>query len=257
MRRARASSNHEVCFSLMRFIALILACFMGSSLGPSPASAEPKHAIAMHGDPALPDNFSHFPYANPEAPKGGRISYGWPGTFDSVNPFIVQGSAARGSLDLIFGYNVFDSLMMRSADEPFTLYPLLAKTVETDDERSFVEFTLDERARFSDGVPVTPEDLIFSVELLRDKGIPRYATTAKKLEKIEKVGARGVRFTFKQSNRELPLILGLMPVLPKHAIDREAFGKSPLKPLIGSGPYRMAPIRKCSTLSSRRACSAL
>jgi peptide/nickel transport system substrate-binding protein len=142
--------------------------------------------------------------------------------------------------------------MMRSADEPFTLYPLLAETVETDDARSFAEFTLDARARFSDGEPVTPEDVIFTVELLRDKGLPRYGVTAGKIASMEKVGERGVRFTFKQPDRELPLILGLMPILPKHAIDAERFDKSTLTPMIGSGPYRLAEVRPGDSLTFRR-----
>lgn len=207
------------------------------------AAAQPSHAIAMHGDPALPADFEHFPYVNPDAPKGGRIDYGLQGSFDSLNPFIVQGVGASGILDLRHGYNVFDSLMQRSYDEPFTLYPLLAKTVETDEERTFVEFTLDERARFSDGKPVKPEDVIFTLELLRDKGWPRYGTTVKKIAKMEKVGRLGVRLTFAEGDRELPLILGLMPILPKHATDAENFAKSTLKPLIGSGPYRVDSVR--------------
>ncbi|MCV0396910.1 MAG: extracellular solute-binding protein [Rhizobiaceae bacterium] len=207
------------------------------------ATAEPRHAIAMHGEAVLEPGYPHFPYVTPDAPKGGTISYGVQGSFDSLNPFIVQGAAARGLNDLQFGFNVFESLMQRSHDEPFTLYPLLAKSVETDDERTFVEFTLDERARFSDGEPVTPEDVIFTVELLRDKGLPRYATTASKLASIEKVGTRGVRFTFAEGDRELPLILGLMPVLPRHAIDPETFDRSTLKPMTGSGPYRIGEVR--------------
>ncbi len=210
---------------------------------PGQAFAEPRHAIAMHGDPALPADYRHLPYADPDAPKGGRVDYAVSGTFDSLNPFIVQGSAARGILDLAFGYNVFDSLMQRSYDEPFSLYPLVAKTVETDDERSFVEFALDERARFSDGAPVTPEDVIFTFELLRDKGFPRYASSVNKIASMEKVGTMGVRFTFNKPDRELPLILGLMPVLPKHATDAENFGKSTLKPLVGSGPYTIGTVR--------------
>ncbi|MBX3597179.1 MAG: ABC transporter substrate-binding protein [Rhizobiaceae bacterium] len=216
------------------------------------ASAAPSHAIAMHGEPALPADFDHLPYANPDAPKGGRINYAWPGTFDSVNPFIIQGSAARGTVDLVFGDLVFDRLMIQSADEPFTLYPLLAKAIETDEARSFVEFTLDERARFSDGKPVTQDDLIFSFELLRDKGYPRYAVSANKVDKVEKIGAHGVRFTFKETDRELPLILARLHVLPKHLIDRETFDKSTLKPMIGSGPYRMADIKPGESITFRR-----
>lgn len=237
---------------MRRSLSAVLAGFLCLAGTWQPAAAEPSHAIAMHGEPALPADFKNFPYANPDAPKGGRIEYAWTGTFDSVNPFIVQGNAARGSLDLIYGYNLFDSLMQRSSDEPFTLYPLLAKSVETDDERSFVEFTLDERARFSDGQPVTPEDVIFTIELLRDKGLPRYGVTARKIERMEKVGERGLRISFKAPDRELPLILGLMPVLPKHATDAENFAKSTLKPMIGSGPYRLEAIRPGDSITLRR-----
>lgn len=219
------------------------AIVLSSAALPGIATAEPSHAIAMHGDPVLPADFTHFPYVNPDAPKGGRVDYAFQGSFDSLNPFIVQGDGARGLVDLEFGNNVYETLMMRSADEPFTLYPLVASAVETDEERSFVEFTIDERARFSDGKPVRPEDVIFTVELLRDKGFPRYATTAKKVASIEKVGDRGVRFTFAEPDRELPLILGLMPVLPQHAIDADTFDRSTLVPMIGSGPYVIDRVR--------------
>src|SRR5690606_33178890 len=109
-----------------------------------------------------------------------------------------------------------------------------------------------ERARFSDGEPITPDDAIFTLELLRDKGFPRYATTAKKVSKIEKVGERGVRFTFAEPDRELPLILGLMPVLPEHAIDAEKFERSTLKPIIGSGPYLIDAIRPGESITLKR-----
>ncbi|MEO9338925.1 extracellular solute-binding protein [Mesorhizobium sp. SB112] len=236
----------------MRRSFLLLCASLILGLGVSQGNAEPKHAIAMHGEPALPENFTHFPYANPDAPKGGRIEYAWPGTFDSINPFIVQGSGARGTLDLIFGYNVFDSLMQRSADEPFTLYPLVAKSVETDDQRSFVEFTIDDRARFSDGEPITPDDVIFTIELLRDKALPRYGVTAGKIEKMEKIGKQGIRFVFKEPDRELPLILGLMPVLPKHAINAETFDRSTLTPIIGSGPYKLETVRAGESITMVR-----
>lgn len=219
---------------------------------PGTAVSAPAHAIAMHGDPKLPADFRHFPYADPAAPKGGRIDYAVQGSFDSLNPFIVQGAGARGLADLAFGNNVFETLMQRSADEPFTLYPLLAKTVETDEARSFVEFTLDPDARFSDGKPVTPEDVIFTVELLRDKGFPRYANTARKLSRMTRVGTHGIRFDFAEGDRELPLILGLMPVLPKHAIDAETFDRSSLTPMIGSGPYRVESVRPGELVVLRR-----
>ncbi|MFZ1681616.1 MAG: extracellular solute-binding protein [Rhizobiaceae bacterium] len=221
-------------------LAMVLASFIAGQA----AVAEPRHALAMHGEPALAADFSAFPNVNRDAPKTGRVDYAVVGTFDSVNPFIVQGSAARGLIDLAFGNNVFEPLMQRAPDEPFTLYPLIARSVETDAERTFVEFTLDERAKFSDGMPVTPEDVIFTFELLRDHGLPRYGRSVKKIAAMQKVGERGVRFTFAgQGDRELPLILGLMPVLPRHAINPADFGKSSLVPVIGSGPYRVANIK--------------
>src|SRR3978361_2018839 len=128
------------------------------------APAEQSHAIAMHGAPALPADFTHMPYANPDAPKGGRLVWGILGTFDSLNPLIVRGQAVQQ----IRGF-VVESLLARGNDEAFTLYSLLAKSVETDDARSYVTFRLDPKARFSDGKPVTSDDVLFSWSLLRDK----------------------------------------------------------------------------------------
>lgn len=232
--------------------AVLLAC-CAVLAGLQPAPAEPKHAIAMHGEPALPADFSHFPYVNPAAPKGGRIDYAAQGTFDSLNPLIVQGDASRGLFDPEFGNTVFDTLLQRSRDEPFTLYPLLAKTVETDAKRSFVEFTLDPRARFSDGTPVTPDDVVFTMELLRDHAKPLYQTWIKTVDRMEKVGDNGVRFTFnEQANRESPMLLALLPILPRHATDPDTFEKSTLKPLIGSGPYVVDSVRPGEYVSLKR-----
>lgn len=190
----------------------------------------------MVGEPALPADFSHLPYANPDAPKGGRIRYGMVGTFDSVNPFIVKGTAPRGIIDYLWGNNVYETLLARSYDEPFTMYGLLAEAVETPDDRSWVEFTLNPKARFSDGKPVRPEDVIFSFHLQKDHGRPR--GWHKKIASVDKVGERGVRFTFTEgSDRELPLIVGLMFVFPEHATDPDHFAVSSLKPLVGTGPY--------------------
>jgi peptide/nickel transport system substrate-binding protein len=155
------------------------------------------------------------------------------GTFDSLNPLIVKGVPAQS----LRGY-VIESLLARGYDEPFTLYGLLARSVETDATRSFVTFNLDERAKFSDGMPVTPEDVVFSWRLLRDKGRPNFRTYYAKVNKAEKVGERSVRFDLSGAeDRELPLILGLMPVLPRHATDPDKFEETSLKPIIGSGPY--------------------
>jgi peptide/nickel transport system substrate-binding protein len=204
-----------------------------------PAVAEPRHAIAMHGEPALPEGFSAARYVNPAAPKGGRLVEGVIGTFDSLNPFVVKGLAESR----VRGY-VIESLMARGYDEPFTLYGLLAKSVETDDERSYVTFVLNPAARFSDGHPVTPEDVVFSWELLRDKGRPNYRTYYAKVTGAEVVEPGAVRFDLSGAHdRELPLILGLMPVLPKHAIDPATFEDTSFAPPVGSGPYVVAEVR--------------
>jgi peptide/nickel transport system substrate-binding protein len=226
--------------ALKRRLAAVVAAGIGLGLVPQIAAAAPAHGIAMIGDPALPAGFDHLPYANPDAPKGGRITYGVVGTFDSMNPFIVQGgtTSSRGLADPVFGNLVYETLLMRSADEPFTLYGLLAETVETPPDRSWVEFTLNPKAKFSDGEPVTVDDVIFSMELLRDKGRPNYKAYFSKVRKIEKVGDRGVRFDLGGTDdRELPLIIGLMPILPKHAVNAATFDRSTLTPMVGSGPY--------------------
>ncbi len=228
----------------IRAVLLTASLLLAGPVGAEPAADGPRHAIAMHGEPELPEGFAHFPYVNPDAPKGGRIDYAVQGTFDSLNPFIVQGDGARGLFDQYFGNNVFETLMSRSRDEPFTLYPLIAESVETDDERSYVQFVLDPDARFSDGEPIDVEDVIFSLELLRDKGRPIYQNWVDQVETMSKVGERGVRLDFKSTgNRELPLLLALLPILPEHAIDPDTFDRSSLKPMIGSGPYVVDRVR--------------
>ena len=201
--------------------------------------AEPSHAIAMHGSPALAADFSHFRYADPAAPKGGRLVASIIGTFDSLNPFIVKGLA----FEHVRGY-VVESLMARGFDEPFTLYGLLAQTIETDAARSYATFTLDPRAKFSDGHPVTAEDVIFSWQLLRDQGRPNYRAYYAKVRRAETLGERAVRFDLAGAgDRELPLILGLMPILPKHATDASSFDQTSFAPPLGSGPYVVADVR--------------
>jgi peptide/nickel transport system substrate-binding protein len=218
--------------------AMLSAGLLAGSSIAAPASAEGARAIAMHGSPALADGFAAFPYVNPDAPKGGRMVEGVLGTFDSLNPLIVQGLAVQS----IRGY-VVESLMARGYDEPFTLYGLLARTVETDDARSYVTFTLDPSAHFSDGTPVTAEDVAFSWQLLRDHGRPNLRLYYSKVAKADILSERAVRFDLAGSNdRELPLILGLMPVLAKHAVDVAAFERTTLAKPIGSGPYVVADV---------------
>ena len=202
------------------------------------ALAAESYAIAMHGAPALPASFAHMPYANPDAPQGGRLLQGILGTFDSLNPLIVRGLA----VPQIRGF-VVESLLARGNDEPFTLYGLLARTVETDEARSYVTFRLDPRARFSDGQPVTAADVLFSWALLRDKGRPNYRQYYSKVAKAEAPDPLTVRFDFGgTADRELPLILGLMPILPRHAVDPATFEETSMAAPIGSGPYRVSKV---------------
>lgn len=231
----------------MKQLLAILALAAGGVCGAmAQAPAEPVHAIAMHGEPALPADFSHLPYVNPDAPKGGKVTYGVVGTFDSVRPFIVRSmrTSARGVVDPEFGNLIYETLMQRSQDEPFTLYGLLAESVEWDEDRSFIQYNINPAARWSDGTPVTADDVIFTMELLADKGRPPYSSRLSRVDKMEKVGDLSVRFTFNdKSNREFPLILSLSPVLPKHATDVETFDQSTLDPGIGSGPYLISEIK--------------
>ncbi|MCB8837117.1 extracellular solute-binding protein [Aurantimonas sp. VKM B-3413] len=210
----------------------------------------------MQGEPALPAGFDHLPYVNPDAPQGGTMHYGFFGTFDNLNPIIVKGAltTARGIwLDRDIGNLVFEPLMQRSPDEPFTMYGLIAKTVETDPDRTFVEFQLDPRAKFSDGVPVTPEDVIWTVKMLREYGRPMYANWLRPAVKIEKVGDDGVRFSFDDTaDRETPLLISGLPVLPKHAFDEKDFNNTTLQPVIGSGPYVIADVKPGQQITYKR-----
>src|SRR5262245_66335996 len=170
-----------------------------------------------------------MPYAKPAAPKGGRLIWGLSGTFDSLNPLIVRGLAVQQ----VRGF-VVESLMTRGNDEAFTLYGLLARGVETDDARSYVTFHLDPRARFSDGKPVTADDVLFSWALLRDKGRPNHRQYYSKVVKAEAPDPLTVRFDFGGAGgRELPLILGLMPVLRRHAVVPAVFGVTTLPGRVG------------------------
>jgi peptide/nickel transport system substrate-binding protein len=230
------------------FIYGALAFGLAFVTGTNKVWAEQSYAIAMHGAPALPADFSHMPYANPDAPKGGRLVQGLLGTFDSLNPLIVRGLAVQQ----IRGF-VVESLMARGNDEAFTLYGLLAKSVETDDARSYVTFRLDPLARFSDGQPVTADDVLFSWALLRDKGRPNYRQYYAKVAKAEAPDPLTVRFDFGGvRDRELPLILGLMPVLPRHAVDVTRFEETSMTAPVGSGPYRVSAVKPGASVTLTR-----
>lgn len=231
---------------MRRTIVWLAAAISLLALSPLPAAAEPKHAIAMQGEPELPENFSHFTYANPDAPKGGAITYCVVGTFDNLNPFIIKSlrTTARGMMDTIFGNLVFEPLMMRNADEAFGLYGLLADSADMDPERKTIEFHLDPNAKWSDGQSVTPDDVLFSYDVYTEKGRPPYSDRMKKIAKLEKTGEHSVRFTFNDlADREFPLIIAMTPIIPKHAFDKETFDRTTLKPVIGSGPYTVSDVQ--------------
>lgn len=198
------------------------------------------HGIAMHGAPALPADFAQLPYVNPDARKGGRLSLAFQGTFDGLNPYNLRaGSAAQG-----LAGNVFQTLMARSLDEPFTLYGLIAQTIETDAARSYVVFRLDSRAQFSDGTPITAADILFTFDLLKTRGRPQQRIAYELVRSIVAEDDRTVRYDLTGANdRELPMTLALMPVLPKHKTDVERFSDSSLEIPVGSGPYRIASIK--------------
>ncbi|ATN34324.1 ABC transporter substrate-binding protein [Rhizobium sp. ACO-34A] len=210
------------------------------------AQAEPVHGIAMHGEPALSAGYQSFPYANAQAKKGGKINYGVVGTFDSLNPFVLKGmrTTARGIWDPEYGNLFYESLMTRSSDEPFSLYGLLAETVEMDADRTYIQFNLNPKAHWQDGKPVTPEDVIFSFNLLQEKGRPPYNRRMAVVDKLEKVGDNGIRFTFNdKANRETPLMIAMSPILPKHATDVATFEQSSLTVPVASGPYKIKTIK--------------
>ena len=215
---------------------LLTAAAVALTIGP--ALAEPKHGIAMYGEPALPPDFVSLPYANPDAPKGGSIVQGEVGSFDSLNPHIL-----KGRVPWQLRFLAHESLMGRSYDEPFTLYGLLAESIEVPEDRSWVEFTLRPEAKFSDGTPVTVEDVIWSYETLGTVGHPRYQGSWKKVQSTEQTGERSVKFTFNTRDDELPLIMGLRPILKKAQWDGVDFAESGTDTIpISSAPYVISDV---------------
>ena len=207
----------------------------------------PAYGMAMHGEPKYGPAFSHFDYANPGALKGGEDVRRAIGTFDSLNPFIVQGNPAAG-VGLIY-----DTLTTSSADEAFTQYCLLCITMEIPDDRSWVEYELHNDAKWHDGKPVTPADVIFSFNALRDKGAPSYRFYYRDVTMVEQTGPRKVKFSFGDAqNPELALIIGQIPVLPAHYWESRDFSKTTLEVPLGSGPYRISDVKVGRSITLER-----
>jgi len=196
------------------------------------------HGMALHGELKYGPGFAHVDYVDPNAFKGGEMRLGRKGTFDTLNPFILKGVGAPYS-----GSLPYDSLLGTTHDEPFSAYGLLAKTIAVPDDNSWVLFELRPEARWHDGQPITPEDVIFSFELLRTQGHPFYRDYYAAVDTVIKVGDHGVKFAFGgEFNRELPLIVGQFGILPRHYWRDRDFGATTLEPPLGSGPYRIAAL---------------
>ena len=229
--------------AILRFAAVFL-CVAGM---PLTTLAEPRHALAIYGEPALAKDFAALPYARPDAPKGGSIRFAEPGSFDSLKPWVLKGNPAWA-----IGTHLAESLMYRSIDEPFTLYGLLAQSIEKAPDGSWVEFTLRPEARFSDGSPVTVEDVMWSNETLGTQGHPRYRGVWAKIAKMEQTGPLSVRFWFNETDRELPLLMGMRPILKKAQWQGKDFSQSSLEPPIGSGPYLVDSVDPGRRITFRR-----
>lgn len=242
-------TSHTVARTLakrMRFgvrKVLLLSLFLGTGVATpalsqvtTPATlTEPQPAIAMHGKPKYGPNFTHFDYTNPDAPKGGTLKLGAIGTFDNFNPFIPKGKVAQG-------YNfLFQTLMTSSMDEAFSMYGLVAEKIEVSDDRSWVIFHLRPEAKFADNTPIQAEDVVFTFNTLIEKGYPHYQFNYADVDSVKALTPHQVKFTFKSSNnRELPLILGHLPVLSKQYWSEKSFDKVTLEIPLGNGPYQIA-----------------
>ncbi|MFQ5458868.1 MAG: extracellular solute-binding protein, partial [Myxococcota bacterium] len=244
---APRDKSHLRCRLLSALSGLLWAVFATVQAAAAGADPVPAHGLAMHGEPALAPGFTHLPYADPDAPTGGVVVYGETGGFDSLNPYTDKGRAPWSLRTM-----VAESLMARSWDEPFTLYGLLAESVRTPADRSWVEFTLRREARFSDGTAVTVDDVIFSMRLLGEEGHPRYRAAWEAVDRIEATGSRSLRITFSTPNRELPLLMGLRPVLKRAEWEGRDIAESSLEPFTGSGPYLISDFEPGRFIEFRR-----
>ncbi|MBX2833779.1 MAG: extracellular solute-binding protein [Micavibrio sp.] len=213
---------------------------------------EPQYAISLHGEPKYKLGFEHVAYVNPDAPKGGTLKLSATGGFDSLNPFIVKGVPAAGLNFLRSGF-LYESLMQNSWDEPFTLYGILAETIEVPSDKSWVAFNLRSEAKFADGQPITAEDVVWTFNTLLEKGNPFYKAYYANVVKAEATSERRVKFTFNiANNAELPLIVAELVVLPKHYWEGREFNQTSLEPPVGSGPYAIEKVEAGRSITYKR-----
>ncbi len=218
--------------SLFRAIGRLLTIML-VLLPAADANAVPKSSIAIHGDAKYAAGLTAFPYVNPDAPKGGRLNIGVVGTYNSLNPLIYKGDSASGVREY-----VYESLMTRASDEPFSLYGLIAESIDVPDDRASATFVLRSEARFSDGSPITTDDVLFSHALLKEHGWNFMRTTYSRVRNVAKVGERGIRFEFEAGgDRELAMLIGLMPIVPRAGTNPDTFEQTSLAIPVGSGPY--------------------
>lgn len=230
--------------SLIRAIAIAWLTF-GMSV--SAAAGERVHGLALHGDLKYGPDFEHFEYASPEARKGGYVRLAAVGTFDSLNPFILRGREAAGL------NAVFDTLTVNARDEPFSVYGLVAESIEVAPDNAWVIYHLRPEARFHDGEPMTAADVLFTFRTLRERGHPSYRSYYAMVEDAEALDEHTVRFNFKVANNpELPLIMGQLPVLPEHYWQDREFDRTTLTPPLGSGPYRIAEVNPGRSITYER-----
>ena len=211
------------------------------------AHAASTYGLSLFGDLKYGPEFQNFDYANPAAPKGGTMKFSAIGTFDNLNPVIVKGVPAAGIGQL------FDTLMLQSQDEPGSEYGLIAESADLAPDRLSELFTIRKEARFNDGSPITPDDVVWTFDTLRQHGLPQYRSYYADVTQVEKDGDRGVRFHFKSAdNRELPVIVGEMPVLSKKYWSGRDFEKTTLDPPLGNGPYKIASLEPGQSITYQR-----
>jgi microcin C transport system substrate-binding protein len=247
MRRLRCWAAEKIARrqGMHRAPALILVAFLLGFTGA--ARGATTHGVSLFGDLKYGPDFEHFDYVNPDAPKDGTMRRSAIGTFDTLNPFVIKGTPPSGIGE------IFDTLGVRSEDEPSSIYGLVAENIELAPDKLSVLYTLRKEARFHDGTPMTPDDVVWTFEMLRAKGQPHYRSYYGDVTKVEKEGERGIRFYFKSAeNRELPQILGEMPVLSKAYWSGRDFEKTTLEPPLGSGPYKIESVDPGRSITYRR-----